>query len=336
MKPYNHFYNDWLDCSSFEGTSGANQKIEYLTMNLGVDFFNNLCFDDASIKQYRHDAVKYCAEPLGDKPALCMSGGADSQAMVQCFYEAGYNFDVYTLAFKNDLNIQDVGHARKYCQENGIKLYELDFDILSFLTRENFEYGHKYQCSSPHFNTHFKMFDILKSMGYTSVVCGGNVPTQNTEVDGRIAWGGGYSRNVMSFIKYTKISNFLAQGNFLSYYPQLAWSTSLLTPRTDCPRSTSHTPWEQELRSSKVRYDDKVLGYQRVGFNVIPQETKYTGFELVKKYYEDRTGDGWYFEKMFRHPLEKMINRYNYGHPELKLDDELRLTIQSLYNKFLL
>lgn len=315
----------------FESTDGANQKIEYLNMNLNVDFFNSLSFDN--INQYRYDAAKYCSETLGDKPALCMSGGADSQAMVQCFYEAGYNFDVYTLSFKNSLNMHDVISARRYCAEKGIRLYELDFDILGFLTRENYDYAHKYQCSSPHFNTHFKMFDILKSMGYTSVVCGGNVPTQNTESDGHTAWGAGYNRNVMSFIKYSKISGFLAQGNFLSYYPKLAWATAILTPRTECPRSTYHTPWEQELRNSKMRYDDKVLGYQRAGFDILPQDTKYTGFELVKKYYEDRTGDGWYFEKMFRHPLEKSINRFNYGHPELYLSVDLRSKIDSLYNQ---
>lgn len=317
----------------FEGTLGANQKIEYIDINLEPDFFNNLCFDDHSLKQYRLAAARHCAETLGDRPALCISGGADSQAMVQCFYEAGYNFDVYTLTFKNNLNIQDTDYARRYCAENNIKLNELDFDILSFLTRENFDYAHRYQCSSPHFNTHFRMFDILKSLGYTSVVCGGNVPTQNTEQDGHIAWGGGYSRNVMSFIKYSKISGFLAQGNFLSYYPELAWATALLTPRSDVGRSTNHIPWEQELRNSKIRHLDKVQGYTRAGFKIIPQETKYTGFELVKKYYEDRTGDGWYFEKMFRHPLERSLNKFNYGLPELRLSDELKTVIQSLYLK---
>lgn len=334
MKPYNHFYKNWLVCSIFEQTK------EYLDINLDIDFFNNLCFDDDSIKQYRLDAAKYCAETLGDKPALCISGGADSQAMVQCFYEAGYNFDVYILAFKNDLNIQDVGHARQYCAENGIKLYELDFDILSFLSRENFDYGCRYECPSPHFNTHFKMFDILRSMGYTSVVCGGNVPLQRSTTDNQVIWGGGYSRNVMSFIKYTEVSGFLAQGNFLSFYPQLAWVTSILTPRSENFKlgiiSKSDPSYEDIKLGAKLTYDAKIIGYNRAGFNIIPQETKYTGFELIKKYYESVTGDGWSFEKKFRYPLERELLKYGYAEPKINLDYKIKEKIDSLYNKYLL
>jgi deoxycytidylate deaminase len=58
-----------------------------------IDFFENLKFDAQSLKQYRIDAARLCAETLGDKPALCLSGGIDSQAMVQSWHEAGLEFD---------------------------------------------------------------------------------------------------------------------------------------------------------------------------------------------------------------------------------------------------
>jgi hypothetical protein len=67
--------------------------------------------------------------------------------------------------------------------------------------------------------------------------------------------------------------------------------------------------WELELRVKKERYFQKVRSYQRAGFNIIPQETKYTGFELVKKYFENLTGDGWTFERKFRHPLVAELNK---------------------------
>ena len=67
--------------------------------------------------------------------------------------------------------------------------------------------------------------------------------------------------------------------------------------------------WDVEQQVKKERYFQKVRAYQRVGFNVIPQETKITGFELVKKYFENLTGDGWTFERKFRHPLVAELNK---------------------------
>jgi hypothetical protein len=302
-----------------------------MNMNIGMEFFENLKFDNDSLKRYRLESAHKCAETLGDKPALCLSGGIDSQAMVQSFYDAGYDFDVFTLVFNDDLNIHDASHARLYAEKNNIKLHEIDINILTFLSRENQDYAVKYNSYSPHFNTHFKLFDILRSKGYTSVVAGGNTPCQLVDSNDRLSWGGGYGRNSLSFIKYSQISNFLCQGCYLSYYPELAWATTILTPITYHYRTLSHVTWAEVLKTEKERYKDKVIGYQRAGFDVIPQETKYTGFELVKKYYEERSGDGWYFEKNFRFPLEKLLKADMYGLPEIFIEPEIRNKLYSLY-----
>ena len=61
--------------------------------------------------------------------------------------------------------------------------------------------------------------------------------------------------------------------------------------------------WEgyQEVRHAK--YEQKIIGYKRIGFDIMRQETKYTGFEKVKDLFEEKTGDGWAFERQFREPL---------------------------------
>ena len=58
---------------------------------------------------------------------------------------------------------------------------------------------------------------------------------------------------------------------------------------------------------NEARYQAKVLGYQKHGFDIIPQDQKYTGFELVKDYFAEKYNDGWAFEKKFRMPLEKRL-----------------------------
>ena len=52
-------------------------------------------------------------------------------------------------------------------------------------------------------------------------------------------------------------------------------------------------------------YLQKVIGYKRIGFDIIQQDTKYTGFEKVKELIEEQSGDGWAFERKFRDPLAK-------------------------------
>ena len=86
--------------------------------------------------------------------------------------EAGLSFDVFSLTFNDGLNEHDVSHARQYCNTLRVKLNEIHIDIVNFLIRENYDVGIKYRSPSPHFNTHYKLFDLLKAQGYTGVCCG--------------------------------------------------------------------------------------------------------------------------------------------------------------------
>ena len=74
------------------------------SVNLGVDFFTSLKLDSDNTLQYRINAAKASAAQLGTNPVLCLSGGVDSQAMIQCWQEAGLKFDVAIMEFENNLN----------------------------------------------------------------------------------------------------------------------------------------------------------------------------------------------------------------------------------------
>ena len=126
------FYNDWLDVSGMIAGSGENHKL-----NLEPDFFEKLYpFNDAKKKQWRIEAAKRCAETLGQFPALCFSGGIDSQAMLHCWAEADLEAHVIIFAFKDGLNKQDCEHAKQFCRKFDIPYREIEFDVISFLTRE--------------------------------------------------------------------------------------------------------------------------------------------------------------------------------------------------------
>lgn len=294
-----------------------------------MDFFKSLKFDINSIKQYRIEAALEAYKLLGNKPALCFSGGVDSQAMVQCWEEANLSYDLYILVFKNNLNSQDINHAINYCKQYNITPKIIELDILQFLNRENFQYGLQYDSASPHFNTHYKMFNIIKEYGNTGVCCGGNTPIKNINDD---TWGMNFNRNPLNFIVYSKKTEFPCLGNFLSFYPKLAWSLSLLTPPIDLLQET-HANFRQVDRDWKEneRYRNKCFGYQRAGFKIKPQTQKFTGFELVKAHLEINTNNGWEFEQRYRHPLEKILN-HTTGKPVFEFRPNVKQTIELLYS----
>lgn len=329
MSQFKAFYNDWLDCSGMINETGAHHIV-----NLDAEFFNHLKFDNDSLKQYRIDAAIKCSETLGMKPALCLSGGIDSQAMVQCWFEAKLDFDVVILTFKNDLNIQDSKHAKEYCQTNNIRYIEIELDIVSFLTRENMEVGERYKSCSPHFNTHYKLVEILRERGYTGVCCGGATPYNHLG-----QYGTNFDQNPYHFLKIQNELGIPMQGSFLSFYPQLAWAIAFLTDRFEenviiNDRPNSMRNWDHEQQMNHVRYLQKIKGYHRAGLNVIPQKTKYTGFELVKKYFEDLTGDGWTFERKFRYPLTQRFNKDRNLYKFL-LSEEQESVIATIYSNTL-
>lgn len=293
------FYNNWLDYDGMLHNTGRNHNV-----NLSVDFFENLKFDAQTLTQYRIDAARLCAETLGENPALCLSGGIDSQAMVQSWHEAGLKFDTIIVVFNDSLNVQDSDHAKMFCEKNNYPYKEVPFDVIQFLNRDNYEYAKKYNCWSPHFIVHFRIVEMLRDMGYTGVCNGGDAPYSY-----KGSWGESFTQLPFHFLKVQNIVGIPFQGSFLSYYPQLAWTIGLLTETFTEDFDPIIRDWNVEQYVKKERYFQKVKAYQRVGFNVIPQETKITGFELVKKYFENLTGDGWMFERKFRHPLVAELNK---------------------------
>lgn len=300
------------------------QLLKYTT-SLSPEFFYGLEFDQETLRQYRIDAALSAADQLGDNPVLCLSGGIDSQAMIQCWAEADLKFDVAIGVFNNNLNTQDTEHAKLFCKKFGITPIEVEIDVVTFLSRDNLSFGEKYRCTSPHFNTHYYMFDKLRGMGYTGICCGGTAFAK-----GKDNWGPVPSPPQMNYVEYARLNQYPVIGNFLGYDPKLCWTIALLTPPHDKIWHGAVLNAERIKKDSDARYTAKVIGYQAHGFDIIPQDQKYTGFELVKDYYAEKYKDGWTFEKKFRIPLERKLGT---AAGTLVLTQEQKLVLDDLYNK---
>lgn len=286
------FYDNWCE-PSIDG-----EAIVW-KLNLSVDQINTIDPDD--IWKYSVESVNLLLPNLGAKPALCFSGGIDSQVMVDCFLRANVVFDVVIMRFPNNLNLHDIKTAIEFCDLRNINYKFIDIDVISFLSRDLMTFADHHDVSSPQFATHFKMFEQLQEQGYTSAVCGGNMLVNSSD-----GWIYPTTKEQSDWRKFSENSGFYVMGDFLSYY----WKFSILfSCHSEKPMLHDNSTINllgfvnnyDELVDARYRH--KISNYRAAGFDIIPQETKLTGFEKVKEHFEFETGDGWTFEKRFRFPL---------------------------------
>jgi hypothetical protein len=304
---------------------GQNHKMN-VSSKLIYDLEN---INDEKLKKWRVDAAKRCHETLGPFPALCFSGGIDSQAMLHCFAEADLEAHVVIFKYNNDLNKHDVDHAKAYCHTFDIPYREIEFDIVSFLTRDNVAMTERYGGFSPQFNTHYRFVEVLTHMGYTGVCFGGNAPDKNKQ-----AYGRNLEKNQMHWVTCHDKFQIAVQGSFLSFSPELALALAVSTPQTWEKLPDNFTDWEKYQKLRHLKYEQKIIGYKRIGFDIMQQPTKYTGFEKVKELFEEKTGDGWAFEKQFRYPLSRLpgtiVDNNDY---EIDIPKNQKVFLDSIYFK---
>ena len=319
------FYNNWLDMSGMTTGNGQNHK-----MNVSTKLIRDLeNINDEKLKKWRIDAAKRCHETLGPFPALCFSGGIDSQAMLHCFAEADLEAHVIIFKYNDDLNKHDVDHAKAYCHTFDIPYREIEFDIVSFLTRDNVAMTEQYGGFSPQFNAHYRFVEVLTHMGYTGVCFGGNAPDKN-----RQGYGRNLEKNQMHWVTCKDKFQIAVQGSFLSFSPELALALAVSTPALGAELPDQSTDWEEYKKLRDLKYKQKIVGYKRIGFDIMQQPTKYTGFEKVKELFEEKTGDGWEFEKQFRYPLSRLpgtkVDNNNY---EIDVPKDQKVFLDSIYFK---
>lgn len=248
--------------------------------------------NSATLEENCKLAVMNLPSSVGSRPAVCLSGGIDSQTVVDTFLYAGVTPEVVIFNFLDDHNIHDVSHAIKFCESRNITPRLIDLDVIRFLNNQLYDFATKYKISSPQFAVHLYLAGKLKDLGYTCAIFGGNNLTQYTDN----SW---YTptKEETDWCKYSQAINFPIIGSFWLQ----DWRLSLM--------ATLFTPYVSTTDASH-RYQAKIFSYKTMGYDVIPQEQKYNGFETVKKYYEEMTGDGWTFENQFRYPIKKYAGTF--------------------------
>lgn len=231
------------------------------------------------------------------KLKLCLSGGIDSECMLESFLQQGIPFEAVFLRFKNELNLFDIKTNLDLCESLNIKYSVIDLDIIQFLESGRYlEIAEKYECQSPQLATHLWMLDQIDGIP----ILGGN-PILPTWQNQHLFFIGLPGELHSTYFKYFMINQREGVPWFFIYSPELISSFFHL----DCSR-----PYLENKRGpADYTYLEKCKGYAQGGFKALPRLDKFTGFELVRNYYDEKyqTKNGITFNEKFRLPLEKMF-----------------------------
>jgi hypothetical protein len=229
----------------------------------------------------------------GNNIFVSLSGGADSQATCLALQQAGIPFTAAILVFEHDLNANDTDVAFEFCEKNNIDYITVNIDLMRFLTRDLKSYIEKYQCISPQITPQFWFYEkLINEHDATSIIGGGSSPYMRDN-----EWQFGSSRSQTAWYTFNQINKFNVIGNFRSYDFNIGIAFMLAHKNTI-------TGEVDEYKRCMRNYRSKVQAMYNLGFNVIPQTRKSTGFEIIKEKFE-------HFEETFRHPYRQIVSEYS-------------------------
>lgn len=232
------------------------------------------------------------------KIKLCLSGGIDSECMLEAFLLAGIDFEVAILRFKNSLNAFDIQISIDLCQKKNLPFKFIDLDIIHFFDSGQYlEIAKKYDCQSPQIAVHLWFLDQID--GYP--VLGGN-PVAPIWKDDQWFFVGLPGELHSIYFKYHLLLDRPGVPMFFLYSPELIASFI----RLPCMEPYRH---QQKTSLAEYTYLEKCRSYAEGGFLAKPREAKWTGFEKVRDIYDQKYNQkyGTAFDDYFRRPLEKLF-----------------------------
>lgn len=255
-------------------------SLDWVKMGWGADFsstpsatlpftmdFSVCAESDAKPIDAAIDAVKRIADNYPAPYTLMLSGGVDSQAMLSAWVKSGVPFRTLTVVYLDEegkpFNTHDLDTLPVVAGKIGVPIQYRTFELIKFIETELEDYVFSHQCISPQICTHMKMSEMVEE---GTVVFSGNPYTNNLNLDYTILGLHRYTINSKrSIIPFFFLHDPEVVGSCRKFFKEIA-----------------------ETFKDKLAYERKVIGYQLAGFDVIPQATKMTGFELVKDYYDKK------------------------------------------------
>lgn len=232
---------------------------------LHLDFSNN--FVQPSITQSLDCAIFTIEKIVENYPApytLMASGGGDSQAMIYAWKLSGKPFKIMSFKYISQntwYNEHDLLNLYKFCEKHNLQVDYVDLDVIQFLENDLVKNVSRYDGVSPHIAVHTKFTEFINS---GTIIYSGNFIPPNTSffcLD--------YS--VLGLHRFAEFINLNSSKKIIPFFflhtPELAYSFE-----------------EHIFEHTKNEYKD--LLYKSHGYDIIIPSKKFTGFELIKDYYD--------------------------------------------------
>ena len=131
------YYDDWCTLDYSKSRIVINAHIKEIKNKLITDI--------------NRDAVSNSISVVGLNPVLCLSGGVDSQAMVNIWKNYDFSYTAVTFDFGNNFNQTELSDALSFADFLKIPVKVIKLDIMRFLSRDLLDFSQKYQMASPQF-----------------------------------------------------------------------------------------------------------------------------------------------------------------------------------------
>jgi hypothetical protein len=244
-----------------------------LNRNININVDNNV---EPNILSALLKYIDKIVETYTSPYILMCSGGVDSQVMLWAWKMSGHPYKVVHVTY-DDYNKFDTDTLDEFTRQFEIPYEKINFDVINFLENDMDTYARKYRCGSPHICTYMAMTEMVP-IG-TKIFAGNLIYTTPTfPVD----------NTIFGLQRYANISGDSIIPFFLTYDDDVT-SAAVKLYNANSERylsmfSDHGIPGLHGLRI--VGYQVKVLLYTDAGFPIISQNEKYTGFDEIKKYYD--------------------------------------------------
>lgn len=264
----NHFkfgYNE--NPFTFRKKSQDKWWVQYGTCQRKTDSFRQECLNTA----------KLIRQQVIGEIVLLLSGGIDSEVVLQSFIQEKIPIKIAIMEFKDGLNAHDVYFARKHCDRYSIKPYIFSLDLLNFWENDLLNYAEPVYSPSPQLLPHMWLMDQVD--GYP-IMGSGECLLVKRRPDNYIPGTSPYEwdewdlyekEKIASWYRHLIVRNREGCAGFFQYNPEIILSY-LLDPTV---RKMTNCEFIGKLTSESSKH----LIYSN-HFN-LEERDKYHGFEKV-------------------------------------------------------
>lgn len=222
--------------------------------------YTNLKITFRDFLSISNDTITKIVETYPGPYYLMASGGIDSQAMIYAWINSKKPFHVVSYKYNENYNSHDFDTLKKFSIENDFFVEYKNFNFLNFLENNLTSYAIEYQCASPQICGYMAMCDEI--IDGTKIFSGNFVSFQGPALTYSILGLYRYAQHKKNVIPFFFQHDPEIAGCFMPYYKKYG---------------------------NDEKYETKIRSYVGNNIPIIPQETKFSGFEKIKDFFDNRT-----------------------------------------------